>query len=147
MEPCAANRPAVLIIGSIGENSGQLLRMLGACNCDTQAAGTRQAALAIMRERIIPIAICDHELPDGTWTDLLNELSTLADRPNLVVTSRTADDHLWVEVLNMGGYDVLSQPFVHREVAHVIDSAWRNWTQQQLQRIRIMKAGSSKKGR
>jgi DNA-binding response OmpR family regulator len=45
--------------------------------------------------------------------------------PVLVVTSNVADESLWAEVLNLGGYDVLAQPFDGEEVARVIGSAVR----------------------
>jgi DNA-binding response OmpR family regulator len=43
------------------------------------------------------------------------------------VTSRLADDRLWAEVLNIGGYDVLAKPFVPAEVFRTISLAWLNW--------------------
>ena len=43
----------------------------------------------------------------------------------LIVTSHAGDDALWAEVLNLGGYDVLAQPFDPSEVARVITSAGR----------------------
>jgi DNA-binding NtrC family response regulator len=44
--------------------------------------------------------------------------------PNLIVTSRLADDELWAEVLNLGGYDVLAQPFDPQEVYRIVFQAW-----------------------
>jgi DNA-binding response OmpR family regulator len=45
----------------------------------------------------------------------------------LIVTSRTADEHLWAEVLNIGGYDVLPQPFNRDEVERVVAAARRHF--------------------
>jgi len=45
--------------------------------------------------------------------------------PALIVTSNAGDEALWAEVLNLGGYDVLAQPFDQNEVARVIASAGR----------------------
>ena len=47
--------------------------------------------------------------------------------PLLIVTARCADDQLWAEVLNLGGYDVLMKPFERTEVIRVISLAWLNW--------------------
>ena len=44
--------------------------------------------------------------------------------PNLIVTARLANDELWAEVLNLGGYNVLAQPFDQQEVYHVVFQAW-----------------------
>ena len=51
----------------------------------------------------------------------------LPHQPLLVVTSRLADEHLWVEVLNLGGHDVLAKPFQAAEVQWVLENAWRIW--------------------
>jgi DNA-binding response OmpR family regulator len=60
--------------------------------------------------------ISDCSMPDGrNWKDLLAELQIFPDPPPLIVTSRLADERLWAEVLNMGGYDLLLQPFDAKE--------------------------------
>jgi hypothetical protein len=41
------------------------------------------------------------------------------------VASRLADDKLWVDVLNLGGSDVLALPFDHDEVIRSVSLAWR----------------------
>jgi hypothetical protein len=45
-------------------------------------------------------------------------------KPRLIVTAPLADEHLWAEVLNLDGFDVLAQPFRPDEVKRVIESAW-----------------------
>jgi DNA-binding response OmpR family regulator len=141
-QPGVVGGPAVLIISSFEEDHIGFSRILGDCHCEAHAARTCQQGLAILRERAVSIVICERDLPDGTLKDILQALDTLSDRPFLIVMSRLADDHLWVEVLNLGGYDVLLKPLDHKEVARSIDSAWRNWSQRQHHRKRVMKAGN-----
>jgi len=43
--------------------------------------------------------------------------------PLLIVASRLADERLWAEVLNLGGYDVLLKPFEPAELRRVIGNA------------------------
>jgi FixJ family two-component response regulator len=43
------------------------------------------------------------------------------------VTSRLADEHLWVEALNRGAYDLLAKPFDVAELKRVLNSAWFRW--------------------
>jgi DNA-binding response OmpR family regulator len=62
------------------------------------------------------VLICESNLSDGSWRDVLSGLAAEAAAPPLILVSRLADDHLWAEVLNLGGYDVLSKPFDAREV-------------------------------
>ena len=73
------------------------------------------------------VVICERDLADGDWTTVFAECETLPRRPNVIVTARIADEALWAEVLNLGGYDVLAQPFDPREVFRVVSSAWRRW--------------------
>jgi DNA-binding NtrC family response regulator len=83
--------------------------------------------LAMIRRnhREIAVVICEHRLPDGDWKLFLAELLALAVRPSLIVCSRLADERLWVEVLNLGGFDLLlCAPFVPEEVLRVTESAW-----------------------
>jgi DNA-binding response OmpR family regulator len=150
VEPYVTAGPAVLIISPFKEDHAALLRVLGGCHCDARAVGTCQEALAILLDQPVAIVICEHDLPDGTWQDIRNGPFEECNRPLLIVTSRIADEHLWVEVLNQGGYDVLAKPLDQKEVARVIDVAWRSWNQPQYQRPRIMRAsnaGESEQGR
>ena len=43
--------------------------------------------------------------------------------PMFIVTSRLADDALWAEVLNVGGYDLLLKPFRAEEVIRMVHVA------------------------
>jgi hypothetical protein len=47
------------------------------------------------------------------------------------VTSRLADERLWSEVLNLGGYDVLPQPLDRNEALRTIGLAWDRWARQE----------------
>ena len=84
--------------------------------------------MAFLAEHPTPVAICESDLPDGSWKDLLAWLAHISRPPLLVVTSRLADEVLWSEVLNLGGYNVLAKPLVETEVRHVLENAWRRWT-------------------
>jgi len=46
---------------------------------------------------------------------------------HLIVTTRLADECLWAEVLNLGGFDLISKPFYEKEVTWVMESARRHW--------------------
>jgi DNA-binding NtrC family response regulator len=59
-------------------------------------------------------------LADGNWKDVQNLTLDLGIRSAVIVTHRVADDRFWAEVLNLGCYDVLAQPFDLREVQRVV---------------------------
>jgi DNA-binding response OmpR family regulator len=72
------------------------------------------------------VIICDQVLADGDWRDLLRDLQKGQQAPPVIVSSRLADDRLWAEVLNLGGYDLLTKPFHAAEVSRVVRMAARH---------------------
>jgi DNA-binding response OmpR family regulator len=90
------------------------------------ASSWREGLAALGRQRV-PVLICESELPDATWKEVLAELAGLPERPLLIVSSRLADESFWAEVLNLGAYDVLMKPFDATEVFRVVSLAWLNW--------------------
>jgi hypothetical protein len=69
------------------------------------------------------VVICEDILPDGTWKDLLAALDRVHSPTALVVTSAAVEPRLWAEVLNLGGTDVLAQPFSNEEVLWIVQRA------------------------
>jgi DNA-binding NtrC family response regulator len=84
-------------------------------------------AEAILDASDIGVVICHAEVEDGSWREVLGNLQARRDPPNLIVSSRMADERLWTEVLNLGGYDLLMQPFERSEVLRVAQLAWMAW--------------------
>jgi len=91
------------------------------------ASATVASALAVLRETPIPIVICDCDVSSGTWREMWGHLSLLPDPPQLIVTSRLADDRLWTEALNLGAWDVLAKPFDADEVIRIVEIACQHW--------------------
>jgi DNA-binding NtrC family response regulator len=77
------------------------------------------------------VVISEQNLPDGDWKNVVNAANLLPCPPPVIVTSRLADERLWAEVLNLGGYDVLAQPLDGEEVRRVTGSAWQQWANRQ----------------
>lgn len=96
------------------------------------SAGSCREAFEILQNHRVSVVVSDCILPDGTWKSLLSRFAQSPEEPLLIVTSRQADDRLWAEVLNLGGYDVLSKPFERSEVVRVIGAAWLQWRQRRL---------------
>ncbi len=117
----------VLLISSLPEDRISLRHIFDRSNWRLEQVSTCRDALAYTGENRTAVVICERELPDGDWKVVLDELEGFRVRPNLIVTSRLADDRLWAEVLNLGGYDVLAQPFDADEVYRVVSLAWDEW--------------------
>jgi DNA-binding response OmpR family regulator len=85
------------------------------------------ATVRLQREKA-PIVLCERESVTGSWKDMLETVGRFPAPPMLIVTSRTADEYLWAEALNLGAYDVLSKPYHAPEVVRVLSMAWLHWT-------------------
>jgi DNA-binding response OmpR family regulator len=75
----------------------------------------------------VPVVLCEERLGDGDWKDVLSQLALIPDRPRLIVFSRNADERLWGQVLDLGGFDVLATPFRDDELVFTVGSAWLDW--------------------
>jgi len=84
-------------------------------------------AAARLEHEKVPIVLCERESVAGNWKDVLESVGRFSAPPMLIVTSRTADEYLWAEALNLGAYDVLSKPYHPAEVMRVLSMAWLHW--------------------
>ena len=115
----------VLAVSPDGEDLDRLRDILHGENWTVRSAASfDEAARAVERESPTVVA-CEKQLPDGDWKDLFQLVTALQDPPPVVVVSRNADENLWAEVLNLGGYDVLAKPFEYSEVSRVFAMASR----------------------
>ena len=89
-----------------------------------------RSARRVLSENQIHVLLSDLEMSDGTWKDLLAEITDVSDPPSLIVTALHADDRLWAEVLNLGAWDVLVKPYNPKEVFRTIHLAWQHCTNQ-----------------
>jgi DNA-binding response OmpR family regulator len=73
------------------------------------------------------VVITDWMLAGGEgWKDVLHTAQDQPESPPVIVSSRLADERLWAEVLNLGGYDLLLRPLVASEVHNVVSMARRS---------------------
>lgn len=113
----------VLCISASRDDQAALRRILDGIAWQLWVVSNCHEAINQLRRGAVSIILCDSELEDGSWKDVLNHIRGVTHPPLLVVTSRLADEYLWAEVLNLGGYDVLAKPFNKREVHHVLTTA------------------------
>ena len=72
------------------------------------------------------VVVSNTSLQDHSdWKHVLHEIESAGGVQPLIITSRVADESLWAEVLNLGGFDVLAQPFDREEVTRILSSAVR----------------------
>jgi DNA-binding response OmpR family regulator len=119
----AQSRLAVLSVSPAAEDAAVLGRICQECGWSFHVARTCAEAAAVLRQVPVQVVISDRHLPDGTWRNVLAAGAGCDPAPAVIVASRTADDRLWAEVLNLGGCDVLAKPFERKEILWSVRSA------------------------
>ncbi len=71
------------------------------------------------------VILCDRNQPGYPWREVLDRFSADAPRSCVVLISPLNDDYLWGEVIQHGGYDVVTRPLREESVLHVIQAAVR----------------------
>lgn len=118
--------PALWLVGPVEADGGSPAPFARFENRIHRLPGWRDAVRDA--SRIPPrVIVCERRLPDGDWRNVLGLALDLPHSPAVIVTCRQADERLWAEVLNLGGYDVLAKPFEEREVGRSLELAWARW--------------------
>lgn len=127
---------SVLAVSPYEEDHACLRTIFSHSNWKVYEALNCGEAQSFLEKNRTAVLVCERDLPDGDWKQLLETISTIFAPPLLVVSSRNADDSLWAEVLNLGAYDVLSKPFDKAEVMRIISLAWLHWKEQNMRVLR-----------
>ena len=117
----------LLLIGAVEDDDDRGGSIFSQSSWQARRANSCRQALPLIRRDSHPVIVSERDLPDGDWKDILELTSVQKEPPIVIVTSRLADDYLWAEVLNLGGYDVLAKPFDRNEVHRTISLAWQHW--------------------
>jgi DNA-binding NtrC family response regulator len=105
--PCAPDRTALI---GIAERAGWELKL----------AADTGSALRILKHYEARVIICDREQPDCEWRETIRLLTAHAPASCLILTSSVTNDRLWLEVIERGGYDVLTMPFHENRVLNAV---------------------------
>jgi DNA-binding response OmpR family regulator len=127
-------------VGKIDSEGIHLEDIFRLCDWRLRRVRNRHEAMEFLDATPAPVVIADSELGDGGWQSVLRDLQNRPEPPSLIVTSRFANDALWAEVLNMGGYDVLAVPLDTEEVTRVISAAVRHFDHER-QRRQVSEVG------
>ena len=110
----------VFAVGLDNDDATSLGPLLSGSNWILREARTSGEAVELARSGTPSVVLCATDVSDGDWRLMLSRLQELPDAPAVIVASRFAEEHLWAEVLNLGGYDVLCLPFEGSELLRAL---------------------------
>lgn len=122
---CSRQREISILVVVTAKRSAEVERIFSHTRWETHVVHSIREAAEVLRSFPIDVVLCEDEVSDGNWPDILRETECLEPRPQTIVLSAHLDSTLWAEVINCGGYDLLAMPLEPKEVYAVIPMAWR----------------------
>ena len=123
-------RSRILFFSGHSEDARRLTRMLNALPLVLDHVESLQQARAQLQRKKYDVLLTEAALPDGDWLDALRLAREYPRDVEVIVTDPLADARFWAEALNLGAYDLLTQPFYEPEVRRILYNACsRLWHQ------------------
>ena len=116
-------RSRILFVSGHREDALRLSQMLRSLPVRLDHVESVQQARAELRRAEYDVILTESSLPDGNWLDVLHLTRETPRSVEVIVTDAHADARFWSEVLNLGGYDLLAQPFYEPEVRRILYNA------------------------
>jgi DNA-binding response OmpR family regulator len=71
------------------------------------------------------VVLCDRNQYGYPWREVIDRLAAISPRSCILLVSPLKEDYLWRDVLQQGGYDVLTRPLHETAVVHAMNAAMR----------------------
>ena len=113
----------ILFISGRKEDARRLSEMLHTLPLKLHHASSLLKARTRLHQHNYNVILTEAALPDGRWQDVLHLVRECPYETEVIVTDRQADACFWAEVLNLGAYDLLAQPFYEPEVRRILYNA------------------------
>jgi DNA-binding NtrC family response regulator len=116
-------RSRILFVSGHPDDARRLSRMLHSLPLTVDHVENLQQARAKLQQEDYGVILTEAALPDGQWLDALHLARQCPQEPEVIVTDPQADARFWSEALNLGAYDLLTQPFYEPEVRRILYNA------------------------
>ena len=116
-------RSRILCISGHPDDARRLSEMLHALPLVLDQVGSVQQARAQLQVHEYDAVLTEATLPDGKWLDVLHLVRESPREMAVIVTDPNADTRLWAEILNLGAFDLLAQPYHEPEVRRILYNA------------------------
>jgi len=119
----SAPRFTCVFLGASGEDYQAVARTLDAAHVRMLRASSLAEADLLLADGHCRVLLTEATFPGGTWQDALELKRTRHPGAVLVVTTESAGEGLWLDVLEQGAYDLVLKPFVADELLRVLANA------------------------
>jgi DNA-binding NtrC family response regulator len=101
----------VLIVTSRAEDVAELNSILEGTPWELTNASRGEDVGAALKAASVPILLFDRDTASESWQKTMRDLIKLRRGACVVLLSNVADQYLWEEVVQHGGFELLSRPF------------------------------------
>src|SRR5688572_27131251 len=116
---CESMPRAIIIASPMARDREYLRDMAERCDMRPIEASAYREALSVVGIYGPVAVVCDESLP---WRDIVSYLAEGCDAPRVIVVAAVVESRLFEEVLNLGGFDVVTKPFLEAEIRRVLSS-------------------------
>jgi FixJ family two-component response regulator len=108
---------SLLLFSSRAQDSSELKEVLRGTPWELTAAVSRlEDAAALLAAAPVPILLFDRDAAGACWQDTMKQLIEARKNACVVLLSGVSDQYLWEEVVQHGGFDLLTRPFRKEQV-------------------------------
>jgi len=84
-----------------------------------------ESALEILKHNPPEVIVCARDVKPSGWREAMGALGTQAPGISIILATPANDDRLWLEVIERGGFDVITTPLHENRVVETVRLAWR----------------------
>jgi DNA-binding NtrC family response regulator len=101
----------LLIVTTRAEDIDELKALLWDAPWELTEVAQLEEAAGALKSAPAPILLFDRDTAGEVWQEALKRLIKVRRNACIVLLSSVADQYLWEEVVQHGGFDVLARPF------------------------------------
>jgi DNA-binding NtrC family response regulator len=116
-------RAAVLIACFDPQNRQMLVQWLGEHSLKPILFATVDELRELLRERSVVLVLCEAQLSDGDFRDVLDVVARSEQRIPVVVTSPKSETQEYLAAMQAGAFDFLPYPIRPRDLEWVLSNA------------------------
>jgi DNA-binding NtrC family response regulator len=120
-------RSRILFLSGRNEDAQHIAHMLRSLPITLVHSSSLRQARVRLQDEHFDVILTEAALPDGNWVDALHLAREIPREVQVIVTDAQADAEFWAEVLNLGAYDLVAQPFYEPEVRRILYNACTRW--------------------
>jgi DNA-binding NtrC family response regulator len=91
-----------------------------------RARSAREAENQLCEMPCPHLVLSDTVLPDGNWMDVLDVAAKAVEPVNVIIVSPTADTRLYLDTMDQGAFDFMTDSFTVPQIVHILKCAIDN---------------------